>query len=107
MSSLETAIKTDFEEYTYNESRRIDLKQDVSMFQDIVDGKMRAITRFNDRKYQVGDIVTLHEGRLDDGVFQMTGRKVSAAISYISDFGCQDGYVTLSLSRVGLIYINL
>lgn len=35
--------------------------------------------------------------------FLYTGRKTSARISHIDDFGCQFGYVNLSLSDIGLL----
>lgn len=76
------------------------------MFQAIVDGRMRAINRFNDRDYQVGDIVTLREGSLDKGEFKLSGRTVSGVISHVDDFGCQGGFVTLSLARVGMIIVS-
>lgn len=74
-------------------------------FQAIVDGAKRSEVRTNDRNYQVGDILTLHEGQYEKGEFEYTGRTVSAEISFIDTFGMVDNYVTLSLRRVGLIVI--
>jgi hypothetical protein len=84
------------------------LKCDIRFFQNIVDGKIRAINRQNDRGYEVGDIIVLHEGYIDasakDGFFY-TGRTVAARISFIDTFGVQGGFVTLSLESVGLLII--
>lgn len=83
-----------------------DLKQFNSHFQRIVDGSMRAITRFNDRNYQINDTVTLKEGQFEEGEFEYSGRCVSAVIVDIDNFGCADGFVTLSLGRVGLLRVE-
>jgi len=86
-----------------------DLKQFTEHFQYIVDGKMKAIVRRNDRDYQIGDTVTLREGVPDateESGFKYTGKEVSAMIFFIDNFGCQDGYVSLSLGRVGLIIVH-
>lgn len=83
-----------------------DLKLFAGYFQPVVDGLKKSEVRFNDRGYQVKDTVTLHEGELDGGEFKYTGRTVSAEITYIDDFGLCDGYVNLSLGRVGLMIIE-
>lgn len=82
------------------------LKCFVEFFQPVVDGRKKSEVRKNDRDYQVGDVVTLHEGYHENGWYVYTGRTVSAEISYINDFGLQDGYVNLSLSRVGMLIIS-
>lgn len=81
------------------------LKQDDRFFQSVVDGKKSFEVRYNDRDYKIGDTITLREGYLEDGVFLYTGRAISAEISHIETFGLQDGYVLLSLSKVGLLVI--
>lgn len=78
------------------------LKLFSKYFNPIFEGNKKSECRFNDRDYQVGDDVTFHEGEPSLDGFSYTGRKVSARISYIDDFGCQFGYVNLSLSDVGL-----
>jgi len=83
-----------------------DLKDVPRYYQHIVDGKKRSEVRLNDRQYKVGDTITLHEGWPGLNGFEYTGRTVSARISYIDDFGCQDGYVNLSLDDVGLLIIK-
>jgi len=82
------------------------LKLFTKYFQHVVDGKKRSEIRFNDRQYEIGDVVTLHERQPGLDGFEYTGRSVSARISYIDDFGCQHGYVNLSLSDVGLLYAD-
>lgn len=83
-----------------------DLKISNKYFQAVCDGLKRSEVRYNDRNYQVGDTVTLHEGQLKLDGFAYTGRSVSARISYIDDFGCRHGYVSLSLSHVGMLIVN-
>ena len=87
-------------------SKHHDLKQFTKQFQPIVDCEKRSIVRYDDRKYQIGDTVTLREGRPEADGFEYTGRSISARISYIDDFGCQSGYLNLSLSNVGMLIIN-
>lgn len=83
-----------------------DLKLFTKYFQPVVDGKKRSEVRINDRNYQVGDTVTLHDGQPGLEGFEYTGRTISARISYISDFGLNPGYVNLSLSDVGLLIVE-
>lgn len=81
------------------------LKLFKKYFDPVAKGLKRSEVRYNDRRYQVGDTITLHEGEYEDGKFIYSGRKVSAEISYIDDFGTQDGYVSLSLDKVGLLIV--
>ena len=87
-------------------SKHHDLKQFTKQFQPIVDCEKRSIVRYDDRKYQIGDTVTLREGRPEADGFEYTGRSISARISYIDDFGCQTGYLNLSLSSVGMLIVK-
>ena len=87
-------------------SKHHDLKQFTKQFQPIVNSEKRSIVRYDDRKYTIGDTVTLREGRPEADGFEYTGRSISARISYIDDFGCQSGYLNLSLSNVGMLIIN-
>lgn len=82
-----------------------DLKCVTKHFQPLVDCVKKSEVRYDDRKYTVGDTVTLHEGELSLEGFEYTGRKITAQISFISDFGCQPGYVELSYSKMGMLYI--
>lgn len=83
-----------------------DLKCVPKQFQTVHDKKMKAIVRENDRNYQVGDTVTLAEGWPGIDGFDYTGRKVSARITHLDDFGCQHGYVNLSLDDVGMLIVK-
>ena len=83
-----------------------DLKCFTKQFQPIVNSEKRSIVRYDDRKYTIGDTVTLREGRPEADGFEYTGRSISARISYIDDFGCQTGYLNLSLSSVGMLIVN-
>lgn len=86
-----------------------DLKIFEKYFQPVVDGSKRSEVRLNDRNYQIGDTITLREGVPDaaeEGGFKYTGEEVSAVITFIDDFGCQHGYVSLSLGRVGLTIVH-
>ncbi len=64
-------------------------------FKNIKAGRKCADIRYNDRGYMLGDCIEFTN--LD------TGETISALISYVEDFGCQFGYVNLSLARVGLL----
>ncbi len=64
-------------------------------FKHIKAGRKTADIRYNDRGYMLGDVVEFTNND--------TGETVSALISYVEDFGCQFGYVNLSLARVGLL----
>ena len=81
------------------------LKAHKSQFNPIHAGVMKSIVRNNDRNYKIGDTITLHEGEYDNGQFIYSGRKVSGEISYIDNFGTQEGYVSLSLDKVGLLIV--
>lgn len=75
-------------------------------FQPTVDCKKRSTVRFDDRNYQVGDVITFMDGYLSKGEFKYSGKTVSAEISYIDNFGLQPGYVSLSLCRVGMMVVE-
>ncbi len=83
-----------------------ELKCFTKQFEHIVSGSKRAMVRFNDRGYGVGHTFTLNEGELDLNGFRYTGRKVSGVISHLDDFGCDYGYVVLSLSKVGMLVVE-
>lgn len=79
------------------------LKCASKQYVPVANGSMTSIVRYNDRNYQIGDSVTLNEGDHSINGFEYTGGSISALVSYIDDFGCQHGYVNLSLSDVGLL----
>lgn len=82
------------------------LKLFTDHFQPVVDGLKKSEVRLNDRDFRIGDTLTLHEGHMEEGSFVYSGRSVSAQVTYIDNFGLCDGYVNLSLGRVGLMIIE-
>jgi ASC-1-like (ASCH) protein len=80
-----------------------DLKIFDENFLGIYLGLKKAEVRFDDRKFKVGDTITFHAGAYSKGEFKYDGRKVSAEISHIDDFGVMGGYVLLSLDKVGML----
>lgn len=86
--------------------RHHDLKIFNKHFDAVADGQKRSEVRYNDRGFEIGDTVTFKEGAPSLKGFQYTGRQISAKISYIDDFGCQPGYVNLSLAFVGLLRVE-
>ena len=71
-------------------------------FKSIKDLERVADVRYNDRDYQIGDIITFYE--YHEGMY--LGERISAIIAYIDDFGCQHGYVNLSLKNVGAMVVE-
>jgi len=49
--------------------------------------------RYNDRNYQVGDVLVLQEYDKD----AYTGFSISVQVSYITDFQQKDGYVVMGI----------
>lgn len=82
------------------------LKCHPRQFNPIREGAMKSTVRYNDRNYQIGDSITFNECEPSinsaEG-FQYSCRVISAIISHIDDYGCQHGYVNLSLRDVGLL----
>ena len=76
------------------------LKQDKRFFESIHDEDLKAINRYNDRNYQVGDTITLHEGEMENGEFVYTNRKLNAIITYMNNYGMQDGYECISIELI-------
>lgn len=83
-----------------------DLKTVPDQFQPVYDKRKKSIIRENDRNYQVNDTVTLIEGWEGLEGFEPTCITESARISHIDDFGCQHGYVNLSLDDVGMLIVK-
>lgn len=81
-----------------------DLKCYPQHFQPVFDRTKTFEIRKNDRDFQVGDTVTLHEYEYDHGD-KYTGRTISAYIGHINDFAQSPGYVVFSLLNVGLVII--
>lgn len=87
------------------------LKSYPSQFERMKNGSMKATVRFNDRAegYKVGDTLTFEEGepslKAAEG-FRYTGRSLHAVITGVDDFGCQSGYVTLSINADSVMVIH-
>ncbi|SOD42430.1 DUF3850 domain-containing protein [Nitrosovibrio sp. Nv4] len=75
-----------------------DLKSIPDHFQPSTEGRKTFEIRKDDRNFQVGDTVTLHEYCYD----YYTGRQVSGRISYIDRFAQQEGYVVFALEWIGM-----
>lgn len=82
------------------------LKCFVDHFQPIADKANKSQVRKNDRNFKINDTVTFHEGYSENGDYIFTGRKISAVISHIDNYALQDGYVNLSLDKVGTLIIK-
>ena len=83
------------------------LKTDPAVFQDVLDGKKTFEIRFNDRGYQVGDLIVLKETKFtgqqmrEGSLLIYTGREMQKQISYIlSGYGLQDGWVILGIKDI-------
>lgn len=84
------------------------LKTHSRFFDDIWNGFKMFELRFDDRDYQVGDILYLY--RYENGI-KTEGKSMKAQILYIlkySDFpdGLKEGYVILQLAKIEKISLN-
>jgi hypothetical protein len=72
------------------------LKTVNPFFKDVESGKKQFEVRFNDRNYQVGDILHLQEFIPPE---TYTGREIKAEVKYMLDDNqyCKDGFVILGL----------
>lgn len=80
------------------------LKTDHVVFQDVLDGNKTFEIRFNDRGYQVGDLVVLKETEFTGEQMKSgqplvyTGREIQKRISYVlSGYGLHEGWVILGI----------
>lgn len=87
------------------ERKHHDLKSYPDHFQPALEGRKTFEIRRNDRNYQPGDTVTLHEYSYDNGD-HYTGRTHSGIVDYIDTFAQQDGYVVFSLKWPGMVLIK-
>lgn len=83
------------------------LKTDPAVFQNVLDGKKTFEIRFNDRGYQVGDLIVLKETKFTGQQMKSgeplvyTGREIQKRISYVlSGYGLQDGWVILGIQDI-------
>lgn len=83
------------------------LKTDPAVFQDVLDGKKTFEIRFNDRGYQVGDLVVLKETKFTGQQMKSgepliyTGREIQKRISYVlSGYGLHEGWVIFGIQDI-------
>lgn len=86
------------------------LKTDHVVFQDVLDGNKTFEIRFNDRDYQVGDLVILKETEFTGEQMKSgqplvyTGREIQKRISYVlSGYGLHEGWVILGIQDIKAI----
>ena len=74
-------------------------------FDAVTSGEKTFEIRKNDRDYQVGDTVEMLEKPVSND--NLTGRKVIAEITYITDYGQKDDYVVFSIVLKGKVdFVN-
>lgn len=69
-------------------------------FTDILSNACKADIRYNDRDYQVNDLLKLREGYPDISGFIFTGRFIICIITHVSNYGLKEGFVSLSLDPI-------
>lgn len=82
--------------------RHHNLNSDIRFFTLLKDEVMTADIRFNDRDFQAGDYATHHEGQLNNGTFEKTGRTTTAIISHVQSELLTDNKVCLSFKNRGI-----
>ncbi|MWN91346.1 DUF3850 domain-containing protein [Gilliamella sp. Pra-s65] len=82
-----------------------ELKIKSEHFMDVIKGIKKAEIRYNDRNYQVGDILKLHE---IDEHSNRTGNQCGVIVSHILDDTeyLRDGYVMLSIGVMSRFILN-
>lgn len=73
------------------------LKIDTEYFEAVLNEKKNFEIRFNDRNFQIEDIVILQEITENR---EYTGREITAIISYITDFEQKEGFVVFSFKKL-------
>lgn len=83
------------------------LKTDPAVFQDVLDGSKTFEIRFNDRGYQVDDLIVLKETKFTGQQMKSgqplvyTGREIQKRISYVlGGYGLQDDWVILGIQDI-------
>ena len=79
-----------------------DLKILDVYFAEVINGKKTFEIRKNDREFQDGDTVMLHEmgGVIGTDTYVATGRRCSAEVGYVCDYAQPEGQVVFSLLSV-------
>jgi ParB family chromosome partitioning protein len=77
------------------------IKLSFLYFDAVATGKKRFEVRKNDRNYQVGDYLRMHE---IDSCGNETGKIITAQVDYVLDkfAGLQDGYCVMSITLVDI-----
>ncbi|EIB6518885.1 TPA: DUF3850 domain-containing protein [Enterococcus faecalis] len=73
------------------------LKIDTEYFEAVLNEKKNFEIRFNDRNFQIEDIVILQEITENR---EYTGREITATISYITDFEQKEGFVVFGFKKL-------
>lgn len=83
------------------------LKTDPAVFQDVLDGSKTFEIRFNDRGYQIDDLIVLKETKFTGQQMKSgqplvyTGREIQKRISYVlSGYGLQEDWVILGIQDI-------
>lgn len=72
-----------------------ELKIEKDYFGSVLAGLKTFEIRFNDRNYQVGDVLVLKEWDWFSETF--TGREIEKKVTYITNYAQNDGYVVMSI----------
>lgn len=73
-----------------------DLKILPEYFEPVLQGTKTFEIRCNDRNFQVGDLINLHE--FSEATNTYTGRIIHRKISYITDFMQKPGFIVFSMT---------
>jgi hypothetical protein len=79
--------------------KKHELKVWMNYYEDIAEGKKNFELRFNDRNFQVGDVLRLREYNEKENYY--TDREITKTISYIlsdTTFGLKDNWIVIGLS---------
>lgn len=82
------------------------LKAVGKQYDNIASGQRSAMNRYNDRGFLPGDSATLRKGEPSLDGFQYTGDQYDIVITDVDDFGCQSGYVTLSVNADSVLVVH-
>lgn len=78
---------------------RIKIKQ--CFLVHILEGRKTFEVRKNDRDYQVGDTIVFHPLQDSDyNAYEVRSPIPNYEINYVTDFGCQEGYVVLGIKEI-------
>lgn len=74
---------------------RHELKLREGFYGSVLAGLKTFEVRFNDRNYQVGDVLVLKEW--DWVQERFTGREIEKEVTYITNYEQKDGYIVMSI----------